>query len=202
MESYLSDFNKMVLVVESLKEYKQTLVDEEGIGEDLTFNLFGWRDDRMVIVAQLAPALMEDKKTRLKRLVAAATVFRTGFGCDALSFGAEGFCVVGDGESIEGVPLSEQFATNKDVRECITVLQVGKEVDMAAVPYRYDVGRKVVFGNPARNPEPEKFGVITESFMDIVRMPITTTNLGQPYFVNQLVVGLESFGFQITVIGG
>ena len=66
MDSYLSDFKKMVLVVESLKEYKQTLVDEEGIGEDLTFNLFGWRGDQMVIVAQLSPAHMDDKITRIK----------------------------------------------------------------------------------------------------------------------------------------
>lgn len=201
MDSYLSDFKKMVLVVESLKEYKQTLVDEEGIGEDLTFNLFGWRADKMVVVAQLAPALMEDKITRLRRIIAAATVFRTGFACDSLSFGAEGFCVVGDGEAVDGIPLRDQFATNPDVLECITVLQVGKDVDMTAVPYRYDVGRKVVFGNPARNPEPEKFGVIAGSFMDIVKMPVTSENIGQPYFIEQLVVGLESFGFQVTVIG-
>jgi hypothetical protein len=201
MDSYLSDFKKMVLVVESLKEYKQTLVDEEGIGEDITFNLFGWRGDQMVVVAQLSPGLMNEKATRLKRLVAAATVFRTGFGCEALSFGAEGFCVVGDGEHDESIPLKDQFATNKDVQECITVLHVGQEVDMAAVPYRYDVGRKVVFGNPAKNPEPEKFGVVTESFKDIVKMPVTSKNIGQPYFTDQLVVGLESFGFQVTVIG-
>jgi len=197
----LSDFNKMVLVVESLKECKQTLVDEEGIGEDLTFNLFGWRGSQMTVVAQLNSALMEDKKSRIKRLLAAATVFRTGFACDALSFGTEGFCVVGDGKSVEGVPLKEQFATNKDVRECITVLQVGKEVDMTAVPYRYDVGRKVIFGNPARNPEPKKFGIVTESFMEIVTMPVESTNIGKPYFVEMLVAGLESFGFQVTVIG-
>lgn len=201
VDAYLTDFEKMVLVVESLKEYKRTVVEEFGIGEDLTFNLFGWRGDGMAIVGQLSPSHMADKVGRLRRLISAAIIFRTGFACDALTFGAEGFCVVGDGEAVDGIPLNEQYPTNPDVMECITVLQVGSEVDMAAVPYRYELGRKVVFGNVARNPDPDKFGIVTTSLRDIIQLPIETTMIGKKYFVQRLVDGLESDGFEVTRLG-
>lgn len=200
MDEYLDDFSKMVLVVESLKEYKTNLIIEKGIGEDLTFNLFGWSGDYMKVVAQLSPSLMEDKVDRIRRVLIAAFIFRQGFGCDAISFGAEGYCVLEEGEYVDGIPLNEQFSTNSDVLECITVLHVGKEIDMAAVPYRYAVGRKVIFGNPVRNADPYRLEIITESLVEILGADATNPLVGQPQFTRTLVNGMQKDGFEVTVI--
>jgi len=201
MEKYLDDFSKMVLVAESLKEYKESLVKEKGIGEDLTFNLFGWRNDSMSVVAQLTPNFMTDKRKRLKKLVSAATVLRTGFGCDAISFGTEAFCVMKDGEVDTRKTLAEQFSTNTDVVECLLVLHVGDEIHLVAIPYRYGLGRNVIFGSPASNDDEESLTDIKRAFSAILEIEPDETVLNEPFFVMSLVDGMQRDGFEVTVIG-
>lgn len=201
MDQYLDDFSKMVLVVESLKEYKESLVKEKGVGEDLTFNLFGWRQDTINVVAQLAPNFMVNKRTRMKKLITAATVFRTGFGCDAISFGTEAFCVMRDGVVDESKTLAEQFATNGDVVECLLVLHVGEETHLAAVPYKYGLGRTVIFGAPASNEDDDSLGDIKNAFSAILDIEPDKTVIDEPFFVLSLVDGMQRDGFEITVMG-
>lgn len=201
MEKYLDDFSKMVLVVESLKEYKSTLIKEKGIGEDITFNIFGWRNDSMNVVAQLAPNFMKNRRKRLVKLIEAATIFRTGFACDSLSFGTEAFCVM-DGEATEqDKSLAEQFSTNKSVLECLVVLHVGEEAHLAAVPYKYGLGRNVVYGNPSTTDNPESLGMIRESFADILNMKPESKFVDDPFFVMHLIDGMQKDGFEVTVTG-
>lgn len=201
MEKYLDDFSKMVLVVESLKEYKSTLIKEKGIGEDVTFNIFGWRDDSMNVVAQLAPNFMKDKRRRLLKLIEAATIFRTGFGCNGLSFGTEAFCILDGEETENGKSLAEQFATNKSVLECLVVLHVGLETHLAAIPYKYGVGRTVIYGNPSTTENPESLGIIRESFADILNIDIQSRFMDDPFFVMHLIDGMQKDGFEVTVTG-
>jgi len=197
----LDDFSKMVLVVESLKEFKSTLIKEKGIGEDVTFNLFGWRNDSMNIVAQLAPNFMKNRRRRLIKLIEAATIFRTGFACDSLSFGTEAFCLMEGQEADETKSLSEQFATNKSVLECLIVLHVGEETHLAAVPYKYGVGRNVIFGNPSTTSSAEPLGMIRESFADILAMKPESKFIDDPFFVMNLLDGMQRDGFEVTVTG-
>lgn len=201
MDQYFDDFEKMVLVVESLKEYKSSLVQTKGIGEDLTFNLFGWRNDHMNIVAQLAPNFMKDKRKRLLKLIEAATIFRTGFACDGLSFGTEAFCAMEGQEMDDSKSLAEQFSTNKGVLECLLVLHVGKETHLAAVPYKYGVGRTVLYGNPSTTSDPESLGMIKESFADILNMKPESKFVDDPFFVMSLVNGMQKDGFEVAVTG-
>jgi hypothetical protein len=201
MEKYLDDFSKMVLVVESLKEYKSTLTKEKGIGEDLTFNIFGWRADGVSVVAQLAPNFMKDKRRRLLKLIEAATIFRTGFACDALSFGTEAFCVMDGDETLDSKSLAEQFATNKSVLECLLVLHVGEETHLAAIPYKYGVGRTVIYGNPATASDPEALGMIKESFADILEIEPESKFIDDPFFMMHLINGMQKDGFEVTVTG-
>ena len=198
MDSYFDDFSRLVLVVEALKESKKTLVKECGVGEDLTFTLFGWAGDRMVIAGQLMQNFELTKEDRIRRVLAAAIIFRTGFGCDSLTFGAEGFCVMQGSEVDSSIPLSDQFATNPDVLECITVLQIGKINDMAAVPYKYGIGREVIFNPVARNPKPKSMGIIYSGLVDALSFPVESKYVGDRVFVNRLVKGLQKDGFEVT----
>ena len=40
---YETDLDKVALVVESMKKAKEILVTDNGIGEDLNINIFGWK---------------------------------------------------------------------------------------------------------------------------------------------------------------
>lgn len=200
MDSYSDDFSKLVLVVEALKKSKKSIVKDFGIGEDLTFNLFGWRGGKMIIAGQLMPSFELTKPERIKILLAAAIIFRTGFGCDSFTFGAEGFCVLEGGEADMDIPLSEQFATNDDVLECLTVMQIGKMTDMAAIPYEYQVGREVIFKTVARNPKPESLGIVYFGLTDALLLSVEKKFVKNPVFVKRLVESLKEDGFEVTVL--
>lgn len=145
MEAYDSVESKMALCLQSSMIAKESAVSELGVGEDLTFSLFGWVGADMKVIATLSQELMtEPPEKRLERLAVAATVLRKGWGCDSLSFVAEAYCST-DAIATAGKDLRLLFTkANSPVFECLTVTHVDlRGVMLVTQPYRVGLGRKV-----------------------------------------------------------
>ena len=146
--------NKMWLVMQSSKTAKTISVEEEGIGEELPFTLFGWVNDDLTIICQTSVALL-DKKQRFDAIIQAAVIFRKAWGCTSLSFVAEGFCATDPTAIRYDQPLAIQFASgNQTVMECLTVMHVeSNSINILTVPYKYGLGRTVSYGKPRMYPQ-------------------------------------------------
>lgn len=148
--------SKMALCMSAAQLAKEAFVDELGIGEDLTFNFFGWNNNNLVIVAQLRQEFAGVSLS--KRLMLSAAVLshmRYSWGIDAVSVVAEGFETM-DKNSLNGRELAVAFVEEKDlVKECITVTHCEPnevtsmlEVHLASITYNYAIGREVEWGGP------------------------------------------------------
>lgn len=139
--------DKMFLAWQSTKTAKQEMVFDNGIGEELPFTLFGWTGDTLAIVCQTGN-VYTDKQLRFHGIAHTASVIRKGWGCDALTFVAEGYCVVDINNINTKVPLAEQFANGIEaVAECLTFMHVEQDsLTICALPYKYGLGREVYFG--------------------------------------------------------
>lgn len=149
-DTYPTPVDKIALVATSSRLAKQVTVSEDGIGEDLPFNLMVWRDDQLTAICQLDSELRDEHPgERLARTVNAAFICRRGFDATAFTFVTEGFCAT-DPELIDpDVPLAQQFVTNTQVRECLTLTHIeAGNVYLSAQPYTYELGRRVVWGDP------------------------------------------------------
>lgn len=140
--------SKVWLAVQSSQAAKAVIVQEEGIGEEIPFTLFGWTDDRLVVVCQCTSTI----ETQMERFIAirqSAHILRRAWGCDSFTFIAEGFCVL-DEELVDlKRSLSEQYAEgNSNVAECLTFMHVDSEsIEIMTTPYKCGLGRKVTFGS-------------------------------------------------------
>lgn len=135
----------MSLCLQSSMVAKEAAVQELGVGEDLTFSLFGWAGAEMRVIATLGRELMsEEPERRLELVAVAATVLRKGWQCDSFSFVAEAFCSV-DAEATKGKDLRAMFTKrNSPVFECLTVTHVERnEIMLVTQPYEILLGRKV-----------------------------------------------------------
>lgn len=183
---------------------KENLVEEEGIGEDLPFTLFGWKDSVLTVVGQLHPPLMrEDQTQRLARVYFCASMFRMGWGVDAMTFMAEAYCSDKPDET-SGHPLDSLFASgNKNVSECITFTHVDEnEMSLVLVPYKIGLGRKVEWEPAVHQGEAKGLRdsaypqLLTECLsLDVHELP---PNLEQYY--NFLIEGLAIKGFSVDFL--
>lgn len=154
MDEYLDDMSKIALTITSAQLAKDLMVEEYGIGEDLAFNFFGWREHRLAIIGQLRTEFMrlpiEDRIIRCQNM---CNLIRTAWAIDAISLVAEGFETL-DKSKLNGKDLRQAFADGKNkVRECITVTHCeinevngNIETTIASVPYSYELGRSVEWG--------------------------------------------------------
>lgn len=146
--------SKIALAITGAQLAKDLMVDEYGIGEDLAFNFFAWRDDRLSMVIQLRNEFMRvPVAERLPRCQVMCNLIRTAWAVDAITLVAEGFETL-DKTKLNGKDLRQAFIENKNiVRECITVThceinEVNGNIDttVATVPYSYEIGRSVEWG--------------------------------------------------------
>lgn len=146
--SYLTDLDKLALAVEATKVAKQHTVDEEGIGQDININLFSWRGEKLVSIMQLMGTHRMHRAERLQRLAQAACIKRQGWGVDAFTFIAEGYCSLKPSET-KDMDLAKLFAQqDSPVSECLSFTHLGAETPIfISVPYKVHVGRTVQFGN-------------------------------------------------------
>lgn len=145
--SYLTDFDKLALAVEATKVAKQHTVSEEGIGQDININLFSWKEDKLVSIMQLMGTHGMERVERLHKLTTAACVKRQGWGVDAFTFIAEGYCSLKPAET-KDKDLAKLFAQhNSPVSECLSFTHLGGETPIfISVPYKTKLGRAVEFG--------------------------------------------------------
>lgn len=199
MDVYPEREKKIALCLESSMVAKQTAVSEMGIGEDLTFTLFGWDGPRMAVISTMDKAFMTDEPDkRLERVAIAATVLRKGWGCDAFSFVAEAFCSL-DASVTNGRPLPEVFVEpDSPVYECITVTHVDPgSVTIAAQPYQVKLGRRVEWLTPLVN---DRAGGLRDAkypalLLQVLKMDIERSPYDSDSFYSILANGLVEDGF-------
>jgi hypothetical protein len=113
------------LALTSAQVAKESLVAEHGAGRDVPFNFFGWDDSTLSIIVQLDPSKMTlPISERFDLCAGAMQAMRMYFGCDELTFIAEGFHSSRP-ELTAGKNMRELFdAKSPHVRECITATHV------------------------------------------------------------------------------
>jgi hypothetical protein len=152
MDEYPTRDYKLALCLESGKTAKVEGIKEYGVGEDLTFSLFGWCGDRLAVIATMGTAFMNDSQPRrIKRVAQAASILRRGWGVDEFVFMAEGFVSV-DSERSAGRDLREVFIEeDSPVSECLTLTFVTPtDYEVVTAPYHVGLGRVVEWGSLMR----------------------------------------------------
>jgi hypothetical protein len=165
--------DKVAFVVEAASLAKEMIVKDAGIGEDLTFSLYGWRHDCLVAILQMRPEHMWiDKYERFKKLTNVACVLRKAWGIDEFTLVAEGYCS-SDPEATRGLELDEAYVTMDEVRSCLTFTHVN-EIETAIVtrPYTLTVPRRVVYDEnmyfPGQSILRRKDGVIPAMLLRVI----------------------------------
>jgi hypothetical protein len=145
MERYPTTLDKLALVVTAATAAKDISVKEFGVGEDLPFNIYGWRGDELAIMAQLDSGLMNtDPMERFGRLTNAACIIRKGFLVDSFTLLAEGFCSFRPDETKDKKLAEAYLEPNSPVKECLTFTHVANgRVTFVTKPYVYKVPRHV-----------------------------------------------------------
>lgn len=180
---------------------KDALVMEEGIGEDLPFTIFGWRDGYLIIVAQLEPSLMKmDYSDRLQRVSFCCNLFRMGWQVDAITFMAEGYCSTNP-DKTQGKPLDLLYAENeKAVSECLTFTHCDEEgISLVMVSFTIGLGRVIHWGEATHQRQPD--GLRDAQFPYAISMALSQPVRQKPEdeddFFNTLTEGLISRGFNV-----
>lgn len=203
MDTYPSILDKMALAVESSKVAKTMVVQQDGIGEDMNFNLMGWRDCELVVVAQLSQVFMKDKEDRFARIIHAACVMRQGWDIDAFTFIAEGYCSF-DKEATDGRDMAEVFSeSDSPVDECLAFTHVDyDEILYVTVPYKCVPPRKVEFADALRYSGEEvlRDGRYPNALSRVLQLEVNEIDdgLDEDVFHQVLAEGLQEMGFEIN----
>lgn len=185
---------------------KDSLVEQEGIGEDLPFTLFGWQDSELVIVAQLDSGLMKvDPDDRLLRVSFCSSMLRMGWGVDSITFMAEAYCSTNP-EKTKDQQLDFLFANGHEhVSECLTFTHIDENgPSLVLLPYKIALGRKIEWDAPIRQSEAK--GLRDAAYPAAIAESLALTVHERPpdlekYF-SFLVDGLMSKGFHVDLFAG
>lgn len=127
---------------------KEVRCQIDGIGVDLAPTLFGAHEIQLIGTATIHQD-PHDVGRQYQQFSEAAALMRTGWSVTGLALLCEAF--VGVGAAAGGDHLASEFANgNPDVHECLLIVGADDTTDaiVCALPYRYEVGRKVVWGEP------------------------------------------------------
>lgn len=204
MEEQSDRLGKLALCVSSCILAKENLIEEEGIGEDLPFTLFGWRGSSLAIVAQLHSSLMKEEQTeRLSRLYFCASMFRMGWAVDAMTFMAEAYCSDNPDETF-GSQLDVLFASgNMNVSECITFTHVDEnQISLVLAPYKIGLGRKVEWKKVVHQDEAKglRDSAYLQLLTECLSLDVRESPLNAKEYHDHLIYGLESKGFSIDLL--
>lgn len=204
MEDQPDKIGKLALCVSSCTLAKDEMVLQEGIGEDLPFTVFGWSDSTLIIVAQLDQSLMKtDPEDRLQRVSFCASLFRMGWGVDAITFVAEAFCSTNPDET-RNQPLDLLFANgHESVSECLTFTHIdGNEPSLVMLPYKVGIGRKVEWGEAVH--QREASGLRDAAYPAAIQESLALDVHDRPPDVDKyfdfLIYGLSSKGFNVDFL--
>jgi hypothetical protein len=131
---------------------KEHIVAEEGIGEELTMNLVGWRGPYLKVVGQMDITWPDhnDEKQKVWRVASAAAAMRQGWGCDSFTLLCEGW-LSSDPEYSRGRDLARAFAEDQTGRitECLSVLHVedgGEQIHVCGLPFHVKSRKRISWG--------------------------------------------------------
>lgn len=190
--------DKVLLACESAKVAKQYTVMEDGIGEDLAYNVMVWRKDVLTAIFQLRPEFTA-AEDRLHRTLEAISIARFGFRGDAITFIAEGYCAKDPAGVDMARPLSEQFVANEEVRECLTIthMEQGK-TEIIALPYKYAVPRQVRWDTPLRYPTYPSDNQFVRSIHKILALPVERQTTDDATWRAAIAADIELYGFHVN----
>ncbi len=150
---YDDSMGKIALCASSAQMAKTLCVKEFGIGEELSFNFFGWQGEYLAVVCQLDKQFMRDLPIeRFQRSSALCVALRQYWGVTALTFLAEGYHSF-DPTATKDKDLSKAFIDDpKNVSECLAIVhsEINPlngliETSLVSMPYRYELGRNIVW---------------------------------------------------------
>lgn len=193
--------DKVAFVLEAASTAKEMIVKDAGIGEDLTFGLYGWKGNYLTVLLQMLPEHMwTEKHERFRKLTNAACILRQGWGIDEFTLVAEGYCST-DPEATRNLSLQESFVSMDIVRECLTFTHVNEnETAIVTRPYNVTWPRKVVFHDdmyfPGQSIIKRKDGIIPSMLLRVIEVfePEGVPEEEDEYFA-ALGEGLREHGF-------
>lgn len=198
VDMYPERMDKVLLACESAKVAKQYTVMEDGIGEDLSYNVMVWRDDSLTAIFQLRPEFA-GAEDRLNRTLEAISIARFGFWGDAITFIAEGYCAKDPAGVDMARPLSEQFVANDEVRECLTVTHLEKgKTEIIALPYKYAVPRQVHWDTPLRYPTYPSDNQFIQSIHKILALSVQRQTIDDETWRAAIAADIELYGFHVN----
>ena len=176
----------------------------EGIGEDLPFTIFGWRNHFLIVVAQLDPGLMKlDPEDRLQRVSFCCNLFRMGWGVDGITFMAEAFCST-DPEKTRGHALDALYAQQEQaVQECLTFTHIDEEgASLVLVPYKLGLGRIVEWSEAVHQREASglRDALYPLAISSALQQPIRERPDDEIDFFDTLIRGLSDKGFSVDCL--
>jgi hypothetical protein len=188
---------KIALACESAKVAKAITTQEEGIGEDLSYNLIAWRDTLVTAIAQLQYNLIT-AEDRLMRVLEAVKAMRLGYRANGITFVAEGYCTSDPALIDTTKPLRQQFVENRNVRECLTVTHVElNQIKVMALPYTYEVGRKVRFDDPFLYPEGQATSQFIQTIQNIFLLEPDRQLTDDAYWRDSVAEEIQIWGFHV-----
>lgn len=148
--NYSEPFDKIWLALTSFQEAKTQMVADFGVGEEMPFNIYGWRHDVLTAVCRVLDKPGRSKYDKLGLMFYAAEEIRSTWGATAFTMMNEGFCLRPGCNGEDDWDLPAEFARgNVDVLECLTAVHIEPtEIYAVASPYKYLYGREVAFGEP------------------------------------------------------
>jgi hypothetical protein len=152
---YDDSMGKIALCATSAQLAKTTCVKEFGIGEELSFNFFGWKDEQLAVVCQLDKQFMRDLPIeRFQRSSALCVALRQYWGVTAITFLAEGFHSF-DPVATKNKSLSKAFIDDpENVSECLAIVhsEINPlngliETSLVSMPYKTEIGRTIIWSD-------------------------------------------------------
>ena len=128
---------------------KETRCRIDGVGAAVVPTLFGCVETQLIGLAALAESSSMSFDDALGRFATSAALMRAGWSADAFVLICEAFVGVGAAEDM--ADLAGAFASgNTDVHECLLTIAVttGGESIVLAFPYRYELGRRIIWQPP------------------------------------------------------
>lgn len=135
----------LVWLLDVVTETKETLVSEDGIGADLPPMVAAFDEDGLPIGQAQVRTSSESREDQFRRLIAVATLMRSGWHASSLGIVLEGYMVVG-GDRTDTTSLASRFADgDRSVVECISIVyaDIDGSKTVISLPYSVGLGRKV-----------------------------------------------------------
>lgn len=149
---------------------KTDAVKQFGIGEDIQPTIFGWMQDKLVMVATLAPKVAKPK--RYEAFYMATVAMRRGFEADAVTLVLDGYFAT---PQTEDAPEVRFAAGDEAATEALIAVHVPAEAPttLSVLPYQVGFGRVVTFKDQVGVPMAQEVAY-SEGLREALAMPLGT----------------------------